>query len=397
MGQRDGPPRRICSWKIGTTLPRLPSTLPKRTETKHLTVLARPSAAHDQLRDRLRDADHRDRVHRLVRGHVHEASTPASSGAHGDVARAADVVQHRLVGMVLHQRDVLVSRGMEHDIGPYAPITSSSFAPSGTVPTTGGIEVGHSPRARGRPRADCSRPDRTAPPAWVQAGDLAHDLGADRAAGAGDEDDALGSSRPPRGRARRAPAAAGPRPAHRALAKSNVAGEDLGDAGQDAALHACLGRELDHCGCDPRGRRHVMRTSSISCCARRRQVVDAIRAPSRPAIVISLPGSSSRKPTAVIPARGCRRISRAMRAPASPAPTKSTRCSGVSPPTSRRPSSHSRGAGPGVPPHEHDREEPGDQWRRAWESCDLVPRQSQREETTCPARSPSRGLRDRGS
>ena len=29
-----GPPRWIWSWKSGTTLPRLPRTLPNRTETK---------------------------------------------------------------------------------------------------------------------------------------------------------------------------------------------------------------------------------------------------------------------------------------------------------------------------------------------------------------------------
>src|SRR5271170_2893475 len=28
-----GPPAAICAWKMGTTLPLLPSTLPKRTET----------------------------------------------------------------------------------------------------------------------------------------------------------------------------------------------------------------------------------------------------------------------------------------------------------------------------------------------------------------------------
>ena len=31
-----GPPRRICSWKIGTTLPAEPSTLPKRTTVKRV-------------------------------------------------------------------------------------------------------------------------------------------------------------------------------------------------------------------------------------------------------------------------------------------------------------------------------------------------------------------------
>ncbi len=31
-----GPPRRICSWKIGTTLPSDPSTLPKRTTVKRV-------------------------------------------------------------------------------------------------------------------------------------------------------------------------------------------------------------------------------------------------------------------------------------------------------------------------------------------------------------------------
>ncbi|MND02716.1 hypothetical protein D3C83_221980 [compost metagenome] len=35
-----GPPRSICSWNLGITLPALPNTLPKRTISKRVCVPA---------------------------------------------------------------------------------------------------------------------------------------------------------------------------------------------------------------------------------------------------------------------------------------------------------------------------------------------------------------------
>ncbi len=47
-----GPPAAICSWNIGTTLPLLPSTLPKRTETQRVCAL--PGQRAETMRSQTR-------------------------------------------------------------------------------------------------------------------------------------------------------------------------------------------------------------------------------------------------------------------------------------------------------------------------------------------------------
>ena len=76
-----GPPRAICSLKIGITLPVEPSTLPKRTVTKRVWLSLRQRLDVD-LGDALGDAHDRGRVDRLV-GRDHDEFADAVRGGPG--------------------------------------------------------------------------------------------------------------------------------------------------------------------------------------------------------------------------------------------------------------------------------------------------------------------------
>jgi hypothetical protein len=70
-----GSPFSSCSWKIGTTLPFEPSTLPNRTETYGPT--GPPGGIGDEhLGDALAGAHHARGADGLVGGHEHEALDP---------------------------------------------------------------------------------------------------------------------------------------------------------------------------------------------------------------------------------------------------------------------------------------------------------------------------------
>ena len=115
-----GPPSRIWRRNVGTTLPRLPSTLPKRTADERAGRTAgRPRTR--SARPPLRRAHHRARVRGLVGGDVHEAGrnrTPPRSRASHQVP--STFVRDRLDRVALEHRHVLVGGGVEHDLGPVA-------------------------------------------------------------------------------------------------------------------------------------------------------------------------------------------------------------------------------------------------------------------------------------
>ena len=67
-----GPPLAICSWKMGTTLPAEPRTLPKRTVMKRVLLLW-AEGLDEQLRHAFRDAHDRGGIDRLVGGDHHES------------------------------------------------------------------------------------------------------------------------------------------------------------------------------------------------------------------------------------------------------------------------------------------------------------------------------------
>ncbi len=112
-----GPPRRICSWKIGTTLPLEASTLPNRTTTNFVRGDFR-KGVHEPLGQVLGHAHHAGGIDRLVGRDHDEFLHGEFVGQLGQLLRAADVVLDRLAGVVLHHRHVLVRGGMEHDVGP---------------------------------------------------------------------------------------------------------------------------------------------------------------------------------------------------------------------------------------------------------------------------------------
>ena len=116
-----GPPALICSTKRGTTLPLLPSTLPKRTTLNFVPLPLPPLASPWTMssHDALGGAHHARRVHGLVgRDHDEARRRRALTAARGQQPRAADVVLDRLARVRFHQRHVLVRRGVEDDVGP---------------------------------------------------------------------------------------------------------------------------------------------------------------------------------------------------------------------------------------------------------------------------------------
>ena len=110
-----GPPRSIWRRKIGTTLPEEPSTLPKRTALKRVSG-KRASAASRANSASALDAPitvaGRDR---LVGRDQHEALHARLAGDVRYDLRADRVVAHRLDRVGLHQADVLVRGRVEDD------------------------------------------------------------------------------------------------------------------------------------------------------------------------------------------------------------------------------------------------------------------------------------------
>src|SRR5581483_3288809 len=152
-------------------------------------VRARPVRLDDPLAERLRLAHHRLRVDRLVRRDEHEPLDAEIDGDLGDHLRRQRVVADRLERVRLHQGDVLVGGRVEDDPGR-VPL---EHAPHPLAVACVG-EHGHA-------RGEAALRDELAldleqrrlalvdedQPLAADPCDLAGELGADRAAGAGDE------------------------------------------------------------------------------------------------------------------------------------------------------------------------------------------------------------------
>ena len=154
-----GPPRSICCWKMGSTEPELPSTLPKRTAANRvaergavrLARPARPGALEPPI---------------TVLGSTalsveirHEALHAVPLGEVGEHLGAERVVGDGLERVELHHRHVLVGRRVEDDL---RALGLEHAAPSRRRPCSrrSRAREGRHVRARAAPcrsRRGCSR------------------------------------------------------------------------------------------------------------------------------------------------------------------------------------------------------------------------------------------------
>ena len=201
------------------------------------------------LGQRLGRAHHGRGRHRLVGGHQHEPLDAGLARGRGHDPGGHRVVAHGLDRVLLHQRDVLVGGGVEDH--RRLLVGEQLLHPRGV------LAVG---QHRGQ-RAEVVLVLEVAAdleqvvlgvvdqdqPARLDAGDLAAQLGADRAAGAGDDHHAVAQVGADRSRSRPAPARgpARPRPAPRAP----------GAAGWSRARAARTPWAACARGCRARGRR----------------------------------------------------------------------------------------------------------------------------------------------
>ncbi len=143
-----------------------------------------------QLGHALGDAHHAHGLHRLVRGDEHEHVGAVAYGGCGHGARADHVRAQRLARIALHHRDVLVGRGVEHGVRPER-----------AHDVVHALRVGHIPDHRLDLQVREATPELALDLVQRELvaleehqsrrplrGHLAHDLRADRAAGAGDHD-----------------------------------------------------------------------------------------------------------------------------------------------------------------------------------------------------------------
>ena len=112
-----GPPRRICSWKIGTTLPFRSQHVAEADdgETRRGDLGEGVDVALGQL---LRGPHDAGRMHGLVGRDEDEIPHAELVGQVGQALGAVDVVLHRLADVALHQRHVLVGGRMEDHLRP---------------------------------------------------------------------------------------------------------------------------------------------------------------------------------------------------------------------------------------------------------------------------------------
>ena len=140
---------------------------------------------HDLLAEALRRAHHVDRPHRLVGGDEHEALDARALGGPHDGAGAEDVRRDRLARVVLEEGDVLVGRGVEHDLRPVAVeqvVEERGVADVAQQLDDRSLDAGRHLVEVGLVVVD--EDERAGP----QVRHLAGDLGADRAARTRDED-----------------------------------------------------------------------------------------------------------------------------------------------------------------------------------------------------------------
>ena len=310
--------------------------MPKRTLAKRVPGCLWPAGLDDPLGHRLRGAHHRLRVDRLVGGDEDEALDPRGGRGLGRDPGRDRVVAHGLQRVCLHQRHVLVGGGVEDDARFEAlhhlqhPVRLLAVGQhrldAGEVALLDHLAVDLEEVVLGvvehhqQPRAD--------------AGDLAAELGADRAAGAGDEDDAV--------------AQVGADPVqldHDRVAAEHVLDLDLAqllvelDAAAQQLEHGRQGADADlalAAGGDdlgraaspaPRGSRSPPRRAR----SRRGSSRSARSSPAPSAPASASPAcaaSSSTKPIAVAPRLGLSCSSRTTIWPPEPAPITSTSCLG---------------------------------------------------------------------
>ena len=185
-----GPPFAIWRRKIGITEPDEPSTLPKRTATNRVATSVRcPNASTISSQTAF---DWPITVFAFTALSVEiedEAARAELDGDLGERSRGERVVPHRLDRVGLDQRHVLVRRGVEDDRRPVGLEDLAHLRRFFTSASTGS--------AAGKPRSSTSSRSisKRAGSAWstrmsragADARDLPAELGADRAAGAGDQ------------------------------------------------------------------------------------------------------------------------------------------------------------------------------------------------------------------
>ena len=178
-----GPPSTIWRKNVGTTLPRLPSTLPKRTAAKgsaySLPIESTASSATRLLAPMIEHGSTALSVEMCTRRQRWSAATCAER------PRAEHVGLHGFGRVRLEDRNVLVRGGVEHDVGLVA---FEDLAQPALVADVGEDRLGLVER-----RHDLEE-EAVVAVEQEQAGgavlrDLAGDLAADRTAGAGDEND----------------------------------------------------------------------------------------------------------------------------------------------------------------------------------------------------------------
>ena len=184
-----GPPAAIWRRKIGTTEPEDPSTLPKRTLAKRVSG-KRASAASTAHSASALEAPMTVAGSTALSVETRtKVRTPESPGDARHHARGERVVAHRLDRVALHQPDVLVGGGVEDDGGavlgedlahPLLPLAVRQHRDGvQRVAVLDQLALDLEQVVLGVVEQDqAARPD---------ARDLAAELRADRAAGAGDE------------------------------------------------------------------------------------------------------------------------------------------------------------------------------------------------------------------
>ena len=201
------------------------------------------------LGQRLGGAHHGRRVDRLVGGDEHEVPDPELAGDPGDQPRGERVVADRLHGVGLHHRHVLVGGGVEDDrravLGDHLPHPLLLLAVGqhrhGGADVAILLELAPDLEQVVLGVVDEHQPVRP------DAGDLPAQLGADRAAGAGDEHDL----------ARQVGADPLQLLAHR-LAAQHVLDPHLAQLAGDAQLARAVPQQLEH------GRRRAHRDSALA-------------------------------------------------------------------------------------------------------------------------------------
>src|SRR5690625_366358 len=122
MGDGDGTAGRYLAFEHGNDAAAAAEHVPEADGHEHLPVVRVPGGySQEEFDHAFRGAHHGSRVHGLVCRDVHEVRHPVLPRQVHEVAAADHVVEDRFFRVQLHERHVLVRRGMEHDVGPQPP------------------------------------------------------------------------------------------------------------------------------------------------------------------------------------------------------------------------------------------------------------------------------------